>query len=89
MINLGDEVKNIVTGHKGIVIGISSWLNGCRTIGSKGKMREDGKCPIFWNDEIEMKLVTKRKLKLSKKPTRDTGGPHSIPGRTLEPGNNE
>lgn len=86
MINLGDEVQNIVTGNKGIVIGISTWLNGCRTIGTKGKVRKDGKTPeVVWDDEIELKVTKKKKLKLSKKVTRDTGGPHPTPMRTLGP----
>lgn len=86
MVDLGDEVQNIVTGHKGIVIGISTWLNGCRTVAVKGKMPKDGKVPEpTWYDEIELKVTKKKKLKLSKKVTRDTGGPHPTPMRMLGP----
>lgn len=91
MIELGDEVKSTITGHKGVVIGISEWLTGCRTVGVKStKMQKDGKEPDnIWHDEVALKIVRKGVLKWAgkaKKKTKDKGGPRETPGRTLEPG---
>ena len=91
MIELGDEVKSIITGHKGVVIGISEWLTGCRTVGVKAtKMGKDGKeAPNIWHDEVTLKITKKRALKWAgqaKKKTQAKGGPREIPFRTLAQG---
>lgn len=60
-ITLGDRVKDTITGFEGIVIGISSWLNGCRTIGIKPEKLHEGK-PIesVWFDEPRIKTIKER-----------------------------
>lgn len=80
-VNLGDEVKDIVTGFKGIATGRSQWLQGCDHIlvqppvNKKGEAR-DGK----WFDEPQCKVLKRAKVK----PTltlrqRKTGGPMLSP----------
>ncbi len=91
MIELGDEVKSIITGHKGVVIGISEWLTGCRTVGVKAtKMEKDGKeAENIWHDEVTLKITKKHALKWAgrvKAKTKDKGGPRETPQRTLAPG---
>ena len=77
---LGDEVKDTVTGFKGIVTGISTFLHGCRRIAVQPKIDKEGKIPEpNWIDEPQLKVVKKKKVSEGK---RDTGGPMpSIPTR--------
>ena len=60
-IELGDRVKDKVTGFKGIVTGITSWLNGCRRIGIQPeKLMTTGK-PVEaeWFDEQQVLVIKK------------------------------
>lgn len=45
MIPLGSEVKDKVTGFRGVAIGRTEWLTGCATIIVKPKVDKDGKVP--------------------------------------------
>lgn len=40
---LGDRVKDRVTGFKGIVVATTEWLNGCRRVGVQSEKLEEGK----------------------------------------------
>ncbi len=78
MINLGDKVKDIITGIKGIAIAKCIYLNGCNHIGFQLPFK-DGKIPdIVWIDEPQVEVVTKSTRK--KRKTR-TGGPKQHPNR--------
>ena len=82
MIELHSEVKDIITGFKGIVTGKTTWANGCVRYAIQGKMDKDGKVPdLQWADEqdvIEIKEpVKKKKLNL--------GGPQGDPSRNADP----
>ena len=71
-VQLGDEVRDKVTGFKGIVMGITEWLYGCRRITVQPKLDKDGKIvdpQAFDEDAIE---VIKPKIKKS---SNRTGGP--------------
>ena len=77
MINLGDEVKDTVTGLKGIAVARTQWLHGCDRIGVQPKARKDGTIPDALNvDEPQLVLVKK---KVVKKGTKKTGGPMPMP----------
>ena len=41
--DLGEEVKDVVTGFKGVIIVRSQWLNGCVQYGIKPRVKRDGK----------------------------------------------
>lgn len=72
-INLGDEVKDTVTGFKGIATGRSTYLTGCNHICLQPKVGKDGKFPESrWFDEPMLEVVKKGKVKA--KPTLK-GGP--------------
>lgn len=84
MINLGDKVKDTITGFTGIVVGITEWLNGCRTIGVRPTVLHEGKPQEpDWIDENQLKLVKKAVFKLG---PATTGGPHPRPMRLVKPG---
>jgi len=78
MINIGDTVKDPVTGIGGIAYVRLSYLQGCDRIGLQPPLvKEKGKAPIvpalFHVDEPQLVLVKKSTLK--KNTTKDTGGP--------------
>lgn len=63
-INLGDEVKDKVTGFRGVVIAITSWLYGCRRVTVQPPMGKDGKVPegmVF--DEPSVNIVKSGKIR--------------------------
>lgn len=81
-IDLGDEVKDNVTGFKGIAIGRTIWLQGCDRVGVQPKI---GKSNEFkkteWFDEPQLTVI-KRKKYIPKKT--NTGGPmQSDPSRPI------
>lgn len=58
VINLGDRVKDTITGIKGIVIGKTDWLYGCRRIVIQPEEAKDGKpAESFSVDEPQVVLV--------------------------------
>ena len=61
-INLGDRVKDPITGYVGIVVAITTWLHGCIRIAvqpekldKEGKPRDDR-----YFDQSQLVLVAKR-----------------------------
>lgn len=74
MIKLGDEVIDSVTGFKGIAIGETTWLYGCKRVIVQPKgLDKDGK--IFDTqsfDEPQLILVKQKKVKEG---SHFTGGP--------------
>ena len=57
-INLGDEVRDSVSGFTGIAVARTTWLHGCSRMGVDARAVHDGK-PIdtFWFDESRLVLV--------------------------------
>lgn len=73
MINLGDKVKDSVTGFKGIAVARTNWLHGCDriTIQPEG-VDKDGKLfETFSFDEPQLIIL---KVKKVKKGSNKTGG---------------
>ena len=65
MINLGDKVKDSVTGFIGIAVGRTTWLHGCDriTVQPEG-LNKEGK--LFENqnfDEPQLEVVKPKKVK--------------------------
>jgi len=70
--NLGDEVKDKITGFSGIILWRSQWLHNCNTYGILSKKLKDGKPQETSQfDEPRIELLKKKVIK----PKRDTGGP--------------
>lgn len=48
----GERVKDRVSGHTGIIVGVLFYFNGCIQYGVKGALDKDGKIPdAMWLDE--------------------------------------
>ncbi len=60
MIELGDRVKDKISGLKGIVVGISTYLYGCRRVSFQPEEAKNGK-PADWVtvDEPQLDIVKK------------------------------
>lgn len=81
-IELGDEVRDLVTGFKGIAVGRTTWLYGCDRISVQPKgVNKEGK--TYDNqgfDEPQLEIVKKAKSSIKDKPeNHTTGGPRSEP----------
>lgn len=75
MVSLGDEVRDIVSGFKGIAIARTSYLQGCDRICVQPPVDEDGKLPKEAHfDEPQLEVVKLRKVR-EEKPKTDNGGP--------------
>ena len=72
-INLGDKVKDSVSGFTGIAIGRTSWLQGCDRITIQPPVGKDGKLPDSASfDEPQLIVLTPKKVKKAK--SDKTGG---------------
>lgn len=61
MIELGDRVKDRISGLQGIVMGITNWLYGCRRLSIQPEESKDGKpADFFAIDEPQALLVQRR-----------------------------
>lgn len=73
MIELGDKVKDTISGFVGVAIGRTQWIYGCDRIivqplvGKDGKMGENASF-----DEPSLTVVSKKKVKVPK--LKKTGG---------------
>ena len=83
-VELGDRVKDRITGMTGIVYGISNWLYGCRRITVQPEKEKDGKpADTFCVDEPQLRITKKAAIagdKPVEKPAKKvkpkpTGGP--------------
>lgn len=83
MINLGDKVKDTITGLEGIVIAKIIYLNGCiqYEVQPKG-LDKDGKIiKSAWIDEGQ--LIPKKRTKVEKE--KGPGGSGSVPSGLSHP----
>lgn len=82
MVKLGQVVIDRVSDFKGTVIGITTFLNGCRRIGVAPKVDKDGKLQdTQWFDEPQLRIVSNEtELTGQQEIDRKVGGPMpSIP----------
>ena len=72
-VNLGDKVKDSVTGFTGIAIGRTTWLHGCDriTVQPEG-VSKDGK--VFENNSFDEPQLIVLKTKKIKEGDHKTGG---------------
>ena len=73
-IKLGDEVQDTVTGFKGIVVGEHRYLYGCTRFSVQAKSVKNAKCDEMSFDAPQLKVVSKKRVKTTKK-DRTPGGP--------------
>ena len=76
--NLGDKVRDIVTGFKGVATAVTIWLNGCCRYGVQGTQLKDGRpTELVWIDEEQLELVSAKAISVKKR-EKDTGGPRPV-----------
>lgn len=84
-IELGDKVRDKVTGVTGIVVAMTNWLFGCSRIGIQPQELKDGK-PVeqTWIDILQAELVEENAIEKDSREEK-TGGPQNEdPGRSRE-----
>lgn len=70
--NLGDKVKDTISGLTGIATARLEYLNGCVQYGVSGKADKDGKIPdTMYIDHSQLTLVTPKAVTVK---AADTGG---------------
>lgn len=73
MVNLGDKVKDLVTGFTGIAVGKTTWLYGCHRISVQPLVDKEGKMvDALTFDEPQLEVIKPRK---KEKVDRTKGGP--------------
>lgn len=84
-IELGDKVKDTITGYKGIVVAFTTWLNKCRRLTVQSEELKDGKpidAHVFDIEQLELVKKGKQPAKAFTGGGRaDTGSRPSGPSR--------
>jgi hypothetical protein len=84
MVNLGDKVKDVVTGLTGIAVGRTQYLQGCTRVAVQPQELKDGK-PVeaSWFDEPQLEIIEAGAIKPKGEKTYKPGGPAYLldPGR--------
>jgi hypothetical protein len=79
-IELGDKVKDKVSGFNGVVVSKTKYLNGCCRVGVKPQSLEKGSTiDEEWFDVGQLEIVDKKAVSVVPK---DTGGPAVNPPRS-------
>lgn len=72
---LGDEVKDIITGFKGVVISRTQWLNACNVYGVQPRKLKDNKIQEKGHfDEPQLELVKSEVVKPFLKHVQESAG---------------
>jgi hypothetical protein len=81
---LGDRVKDKVTGYEGIIIARSEHLNGCIRYGvQRQELSKEGKPQeAEWFDEKQLVVTKAKKVEVE---TKRTGGPAPTPRLSANP----
>ncbi len=84
MIQLGDKIRDKVTGVTGIATQRIEMLNGCVQYTIRQPVDKDGKIPEMWSyDEQQLEVVEKNPCGLGKPSSSPvTGGAESRPARS-------
>lgn len=87
--NLGDEVKDLVTGVQGVIVSKTIWLNGCKRYTlERSAPKEDGTLhEAISVDEQQLVVVAALKINVGQPlngeaPKPFTGGPKPMPKAT-------
>lgn len=87
-IKLGDEVRDKVTGYKGVVTAIYTWLNGCVHLSVETRKIKDGVPDFLREPEQRWEITEKDALQLTpaeaEKKEKKQGGPsHRMPSQRI------
>lgn len=84
MINLGDKVKDRVTGYEGIVICKTEYLNGCDQCGVKCSILKDGMPQdAVYVDAAQLEVIEAKAVSSYKKEDNSPSGSQEIPRSSL------
>ena len=78
--NFGDEVKDVISGCRGVIVGKLEWYNGCKRLAVQPQMcKKDTGAPVGseWIDEQQLKLVKADAIKAPKE-KKAPGGPREF-----------
>ena len=87
MVNLGDSVKDEVSGFKGIVVAKHEYLQGCTRISVQPPVKKDGsmvEAQTF--DEPQLQIIKSKAIK-RKSASYDPGGPEKYIPQAKTTGN--
>lgn len=77
---LGDEVVDKVSGFRGIVTGVASYISGCDQVSVTARLKKDGGEPAhMWFDIGRAKVKIAGKVSLESVQVEKTGGPQNSP----------
>lgn len=80
MVNLGDKVKDTITGFEGVVTGTAEYITGCRQVCIVPPAKDGDYKPGQWFDDDRVAVLQASAVTLPKR-QRD-GGPQSHPAPT-------
>lgn len=85
MINLGDQVKDTITGLEGTAVAKIFYMNGCIQYEVQPKGLKDGTIiKSVWVDEGQL-IVKKKKAKIKKVKEKPPGGSGKVPSEFSHP----
>lgn len=86
MVSLGDEVKDKVSGFRGVAIARHIYLQGCNRISVQPKTDKEGKLPEAVTFDEPLLEVTKAAKVKGQEPEAPRGGPekHTDKGKIAE-----
>lgn len=77
-IPLGSDVRDTLTGFKGVAFGYTMWMNGCNRYLIQSRDLREGKVVDLWVDEQQVELVKEEEKKVA---LSQVGGPQRDPSR--------
>lgn len=85
MVNLGDKVRDLVTGFEGVAVAKTTWLSGCErfTIQPGGVTAEGKTHDTETFDVTQLEVVEAGAVQIART---DTGGPRPEPVRRADVG---
>jgi len=78
-VKLGQEVKDRITGFKGIATSRTTYLQGCERIGVSPPVDKEGKLPEPESFDEPDLIVLSEGVLPREKPNRQNGGPRQTP----------
>ncbi len=79
MINLGDTVKDPISGFEGVAVSSHQYLHGCVRISVQPVVRDDGKLPDTASFDEPQLVVIEASQEKPQPQSQRTGGPEKYP----------
>lgn len=83
-IQLGQRVRDTVSGFEGVVVCRAEWLNGCIRFSVQARVDKDGKLPeLQWIDEPQCEALEDPPATNPIRQPQRMGGPRNDPARSF------